>query len=281
MPKSETELHLRYAILANAWEFVRIKTHEEECCVTSSLRLGEKNLKWFLSEKVTRHSVTMGQQTTWEFLIQYECRCGEERSRPSTRRGPLGLRREKIARQDHEQRNTPLHRAVEYRSEIGYGFIDVFFLNNCGCCRLCPNTERRQHRGRHAQDRGQGRSAWRLGQRHQERRQERPPKGQRSEARFQRVDEEAVPAEASFAFCWRPSRVLRFPESGLQARSIMPVLAHVCGVRQRRTFQRLHTLNIDSILNHSDFINCSTRGFADAPLGPQHVNALWVLRVSR
>ena len=122
---------------------------------------------------------------------------------------------------------------------------------------------------------------------HQERRQGRPHEGQRSEAGFQHVHEEAVPAEASFAFCWRPSGVLRFPEWGLQARSVMPVLAHVRGVRHRQALQRMRlrqrqpdTLNIVSIRDHSDLTNCSTRDFADAPLGLQHVDALWVTRVS-
>ena len=40
-PKSETELRLRYATLANAWEFVRLKKRQEGRCVTSNLRLGK------------------------------------------------------------------------------------------------------------------------------------------------------------------------------------------------------------------------------------------------
>ena len=86
-------------------------------------------------------------------------------------------------------------------------------------------------------------------------------------------DLKAVPAEAFCAFCWRPSGVLRFPERGLQARSIMPVLAHVCVVRHRQALQRMRlrqrqpdTLNMVSIFDHSDLTNCSTRDFADAPL---------------
>ena len=77
-----------------------------------------------------------------------------------------------------------------------------------------------------------------------------------------------------------PQACFGFQKGGLQSRSIMPELACVCGVRQRQALQRLRlrqrqpdTVNIDSVLDHSDFINCSTRDFADAPSGPQHVNA--------
>ena len=62
-PKSETELR------ANAWEFVRIKkTHQEGVLRDLKPATWEK---WSLSDKVARHSVTMGQQTT-EFLIRHE-----------------------------------------------------------------------------------------------------------------------------------------------------------------------------------------------------------------
>ena len=97
-PKCETELRLRYAILANAWEFVSLKNPLKPAT-------WEKHLKWFLSEKVARHSVTMGQQTTgtppWKFLIQYEWQ----------------VRRRAVKATWVEARNTHF---IEYRSGMGY-----------------------------------------------------------------------------------------------------------------------------------------------------------------
>ena len=108
-PKSETELRLRYAIHANAWEFVRLKNPSRRVLRDLKPATWEKRLKWFLSEKVARRSVTMGQQSTgtppWEFLIQYEWQVRRRAVKAINEKRATWVEALWIARQD-QHRNT-------------------------------------------------------------------------------------------------------------------------------------------------------------------------------
>ena len=159
----------------NAWEFARLKNPSRRVLSDLKPATWEKHLKWLLSEKVARHFRHDGPADHGLATVGVFDRvrvAGAETSgvkaineKRATWVGAL-----EIARQDQEHRNTPFHRADKYRSEMGYGFTDVFFLFICCRC-LWPYSERRHHRDQqeikqtpvphfqHGQGQGAGRHA--------------------------------------------------------------------------------------------------------------------------
>ena len=109
-PRRRPSVATRYAILANAWEFVRLKNPVKKGAARPQAGdLGEALEVVPLPRRL--------------------------RARPGAPQHPL-------------------HRAIEYRCEMGHGFIDVFFLFNCCvcCCRcLWLHSERRDPQ-RHRRD---------------------------------------------------------------------------------------------------------------------------------
>ena len=75
-PKSEEELRARYDVLGNAWEFVALRNPARRILRELSFATWERHVQWLLSDKVARHTVSMGAHTSltppFDFVIQFE-----------------------------------------------------------------------------------------------------------------------------------------------------------------------------------------------------------------